>query len=326
VTEDEPTTGTATARAPARVLVTGASGFVGRHLVAELAGRGMAVTAAARRRPPAAGGPAGVARVGGDLSRDGAAAELVRRSRPGVVVHLAAATRSTGRPDGLGGFAGTLATTSALVEAMTREVPGARLIVVSSSAVYGVPDRLPVTEDAPVRPVTEYGVSKAAQELVALRARWAGQLDVVVVRAFNLAGPGLPPHLLAGTVVAQVLAAPPDQPAVLELGNLASRRDYVDVRDLATALAEVAGLERPPPVLNVASGRSWSGAEVVERVAALSGRAVEVRSVAERTQAGDVPEQVGSAACLAGLTGWRPVHTFEQTLRAMLEAGEGRPR
>ena len=66
MTEDEPTTGTATARAPARVLVTGASGFVGRHLVAELAGRGMAVTAAARRRPPAAGGPAGVARVGGD--------------------------------------------------------------------------------------------------------------------------------------------------------------------------------------------------------------------------------------------------------------------
>jgi GDP-4-dehydro-6-deoxy-D-mannose reductase len=245
------------------------------------------------------------------------------------VIHLAATL--VGAPDlddGLGGFGGTLRGTASLCEAVAADAPTARVVVLSSSAVYGQPVSLPVAEGAPVRPLTTYGVSKAAQELLALRWRWAGDLDFVVVRSFNLVGPGMPRHLVLGDVARQ-LATGRQQAVTVEVGNLTPRRDYLDVRDLATALAGITLLAEAPPILNVAAGKSWSVGEVVERMVELSGGTATVRQSEERRRYRDIIDQVGDTSLLADLTGWSPTFDLDRSLADLLagaaNAGEGCP-
>ena len=301
------------------VLVTGARGFVGRHVVRALADRGARVTGTSRHGPDSGHGTA-VPTVRGDLADPDFVRALVDDVRPDIVIHLAAATRPDGTDDGFGGFGDTLRSTSHLVSALSARSPGSRLIVLSSSAVYGRPVSLPVDERAAVRPVNPYGVSKAAQELVALRARWAGELEVGVLRAFNLVGPGLPRHLLLGDVARQLAQVTAGHGAVVEVGNLEPRRDYVDVRDAVDALIAVAGSAEPPTLANIASGRSWSVSEVVHRLVDLSGRRVEVRQAPGRQRAVDIPEQTGDAGLLRAATGWAPRFDLDRSLRDMLEA------
>jgi nucleoside-diphosphate-sugar epimerase len=231
-------------------------------------------------------------------------------------------TPADDRDDGLGGFGETLRSTETLVAAMQTVTPAARLIVLSSSAVYGSEDSTPLAEDAPLRPQTLYGVSKAAQELISLRARWAGQLDVVVARSFNLVGPGLPARMLLGDIARQLLAStgkPSDAEMVVEVGNLTPRRDYLDVRDLAEAIIGIATIDHPPAVLNVASGRCWSVAEVVDLLIELSGRPAVVRQAQARRRLVDVGVQIGDAALLTSLTGWQPRIELAQSLRDLLD-------
>ncbi len=311
------TTGDATG-----VVVTGATGFVGGHVVAELRSRGLRVTATGypTTGPDTGADLPGVDRVDGDLADMEFVDELFDRARPGAVLHLAAPTRPTDAVDGFGGFGAAVTGTASVVAGMQCHAPGARLVVVSSSAVYGTPATLPIDEDTPLRPVTDYGVAKAAQELVGLRTRWAGEMDVGVVRPFNLVGPGMPPHLLLGSVVDQLTKAAPGTPSTVETGDLRTRRDYVDVRDLASALADLLEVDDLPAAVNVASGRSWSGEEVVARAIELSGREVELRQAGPRQGGGDVLEQIGDAGLLRRATGWQPAFEMDQSLVDMLTA------
>ena len=304
------------------VLVTGATGFVGRHVVRGLSSRGVDVVAVSRHRAsnPEVGAP-GVRSVTGDLSDPEFVSELIDTTHPAIVIHLAAVTRPGRVDDGIGGFGDTLRATSRVVDTLIERSPGTRLLLLSSSAVYGRPVSLPVDERAEVRPVTPYGVSKAAQELVALRALWAGALQVEILRAFNLVGPGMPSNLLLGSVVKQLAERTEDGRAVVEVGSLEPRRDYLDVRDAAEALIEVAGSPDPPTLANIATGRSWSVAEVIEMMVALAGGEVQIRPSEERRRAVDIPEQVGDASLLRDTVGWVPRFDIDQSLNDMLEAG-----
>ena len=311
------------------VMVTGATGFVGSHVVAGLTSGGIDVVAVSRNledqdnvvpTPP-------VRSVAGDLTDPGFVHELIGSTRPDIVLHLAAVTRpdrtevAVAGSSGLGGYGGTLQATSNLVEALIATSPTTRLVLLSSSAVYGQPASLPIDEQAEVRPVTAYGVSKAAQELVARRAHWAGALQVVVLRAFNLIGPGMPDNLLLGNVALQLIGGADGDHPMLEVGNLESRRDYLDVRDVAAALITVAAHPDPPDLANVASGHSWSGKEVVDKMVAIGGRAVEIRQTSARRQANDVLEQIGDARRLRSSTGWTPHFDIDRSLRDMLQTG-----
>jgi GDP-4-dehydro-6-deoxy-D-mannose reductase len=302
------------------VLVTGATGFVGGHVVDLLCRAGAVVTAVSR----AGGSNSGVAAtqvssfVAGDVSDGRFVHEVVHSSAPEVVVHLAASmTPGSDMGDGFGGFGPTVRSTAWFVDALATLRPTARLVVLSSSAVYGDSGPAPVSETAPVRPLTDYGVSKAAQELVALRARWAGELDVVVLRAFNAIGPGLPRDRVLGEVARQLVEARAS-PAAIAIGNLHPRRDFIDVRDVAAALAAVAASERVPPVLNVASGSSHSVEDVVERLIRLSGRSAHIVEATDRRRDREISDQVGDASLLAEVTGWSPQHGLDASLADLL--------
>jgi GDP-4-dehydro-6-deoxy-D-mannose reductase len=299
-----------------RVLVTGASGFVGGHLLRHLALEGRSVSGVSRRGDAARG-----IRSADIRDRD-ALVEACRASEPDAIVHLAARTYL---PEVLAdpesacdvNVVGTLA----LLEAAASAAPGARVLLVSTCVVYGHPesDELPLREASPRRAVHPYGVQKLAAELIGARFRAAG-LDVLTVRPFNHVGPGMDPRISLAHFARQIASAESGRgEALLRVGNLEARRDFLDVRDVVSAYALLLDHEDPPPVLNVASGISTGIGEALDRLVARSRVPVVVERDSGRYRPLDVPEIFGDATLLRTTTGWRPTYSLDRTLDDILE-------
>jgi GDP-4-dehydro-6-deoxy-D-mannose reductase len=281
--------------------VTGASGFVGRHLVAQLGERAIA--------PPRA-------------ELDLLDAEAVRRAladaRPERVFHLAAHAsvgRSWEEPAGV--LRDNLTMTVNLLEALRQEAPDAVAVVMSSGEVYGPPERLPVDESAPLRPQNPYAVSKAACDLLAGQYADAHGLRVVRMRAFNQAGPGQSDDYVVGTVTRQVAEAEAAGGGVVRTGNPELARDYTDVRD--TVRAYVAAVELPAEAYNLCSGSSATVAEIVEHARRAARVEISHEVDPARVRAHDVPEVRGSPRRLSDASGWSPAIPLEQTVADALD-------
>ena len=277
--------------------VTGGGGFVGGHLVPLLE------DAVAPSRDEL------------DLLDADAVRRAMAAAAPERVFHLAAlasVAHSWVEPRAV--FRDNVEMTVNLLDAVREEAPGAAVVFLSSGEVYGPPVRLPVTEDAPLRPQNPYAVSKAACDLLAGQYADAHGLRIVRVRAFNQAGPGQSDEYVVGTIARQVAEAEAagSELAVIRTGNPDSARDFTDVRD--SVRAYVAASSLPAGVYNVCSGTAASVRELVE-MAARAAR-VEVRHEVdpERVRAQDVPEVRGSAERLAEASGWRPEIPLERTV------------
>jgi GDP-4-dehydro-6-deoxy-D-mannose reductase len=250
--------------------------------------------------------------------------EAVRRAvaetQPELVFHLAAsASVARSWEDPRSALVGNVEMTLNLLEAVRLEAPDARVLHASSGEVYGRPERLPVDEDAPLRPQNPYATSKAACDLLAAQYADAHGLQVVRTRAFNHAGPGQPDDYVIGTLTRQVAEAEArgDSEAVLRTGNPDSRRDFTDVRDVVRAYAAAARLE--PGAYNVCSGRTASVRELIALVEAAARVTVRHEVDPERVRAHDVAEVRGSAARLREASGWEPELPLEQTVADALD-------
>lgn len=293
-----------------RVLLLGASGFLGRHVYRAL------VDTAAVHRP---------GRAEWDLtagSVDDLAARL-RAVRPDAVVSCVGAV--TGDAPHLIGMNTML--TARLVAAIAAGAPAARLIRLGSAAEYGPirPGHLAAESD-PAEPVSEYGVSQlAATRLVELAVR-AGRIDGVVLRVFNPIGLGLPPESLLGRVVSLLRRARQAGADHITTGPLGAYRDFVDARDVAAAV--VAALTAPTlgqHLLNVASGRAVPVREVVRQVADGLGFTGEVRETAPApARSAGVGWTCGDISRAGREIGWAPVHPLAESL-ATLTAAERTP-
>ncbi len=301
-----------------RVLITGASGFAGSWLCRECAAAGDEVVAVSRRGTVPDGCGRGVA---ADLRDAAAASELVRSVAPEVVYHLAALT-SVGRSWEEPGRTLTEngQTTVALLEALRGLDAGVRVIWVSSCEVYGEPDVLPASEDAPLRPANPYAVSKASAELLAQVYADAYGLDLVRVRPFSHSGPGQLPIFLLSNLARQAAEGRRHGVSRLEIvtGNPDTRRDFTDVRDVVRAyrLLGTAGASPDGPRLfNVSSGVSISARDQVALLAELMAP-IEVELVVDprRVRAHEVMDLRGDPARVTAATGWRPRIPLRQTM------------
>jgi nucleoside-diphosphate-sugar epimerase len=291
-----------------RLLIIGASGFLGSHVHRQALAAGMDVVTAGRSARP---GPGPHRRA--DLAAGPeAAAAMLAEVAPGAVVNCAGAT--SGPPAALA--AANIDGTYALVTAMLRAAPGARLVHLGSAAEYGpAQPGAAVTEQAAARPASTYGATKlAATRLVGVAA--AAGLGAVVLRVFNPVGPGAPVTSLPGRVAAELRRAP-GRAAAVHLGPLDAVRDFVDVRDVAAAvLAAVTAATLPHPVLNIGSGRATPVRTVVRQLVAVSGRAAEIHEDA----GGGGPRPPGIAWQQAGIgraagdLGWRPRRDLADSL------------
>lgn len=288
-----------------RVLVTGASGFVGGHLVRACVEAGDEVIA------PPRGGEGALDLLDGEATR-----ATVRAAAPDAVYHLAAlASVARSWQDPAPAVTDNLAMTLSLLEAVRLEAHGARVLVAGSGEVYGPPAALPVAETAPLRPQNPYAVAKAATDLLAGFYADAHGLAVLRPRAFNHAGPGQSTTFAVASFAAQVAAArlAGQHPVRVVTGNADTRRDFTDVRDVVRAYRLL--VERAEPgIYNVCSGRATSIRQLVAGLGAAAGVRVEHVVDAERVRPHEVAEIRGSHDRLTAATEWQPEIPLERTL------------
>ncbi|MGD9696635.1 MAG: GDP-mannose 4,6-dehydratase [Thermoleophilia bacterium] len=305
-----------------RVLITGASGFAGRHLSVHCGLLGHEVHALVR--PGREGAVIAAAPHPADLTDAGSVARVVTSVAPDAVMHLAGASSvgaSFGDPEGTWRI--NLGGTLAVLEALRREAPETRALVVTSGEIYGrVPvEELPVTEATALNPLSPYGASKAAADLAAAQYRASYGMPVVRVRAFNHVGPGQDPRFVLPNVARQIARAERDGAEGVEVrvGNVDTRRDFVDVRDMVRAYVLLVERGDPDVPYLACGGRSRPVRDLIEGLAPLARIPVAFRSDAGLRRAGEQPDLYGSPARLAADTGWTPEIPIETTLADTLE-------
>lgn len=304
------------------ILVTGAAGFAGSHLLDLLAGEDARVVAL--RKPgigaeTAAAYPA-IAWLEIDLLDRGAMRRVVGEFAPAVVYHLAGAPHVA---QSWSAATETLAVnvmgTHGLFEALRLEGVPSRVVVPSSAYVYRPADRA-LAENDPIEATNPYAVSKVATEIAVTRAARVDGIHAVVARSFNHIGPRQDPSFFASGVARQVALIEAGRlDPVIRVGNLESRRDLTDVRDTVRAYRALAERGAPGCAYNVCSGQAYRMRDLLDAVVALARVAVTIQPDPDRFRPNDTPLLLGDRSRITEATGWEPRVPIDQTLRDLLD-------
>lgn len=311
-----------------RILVTGAAGFVGGHVLPLLAGRGDRVAGIGRGKPRDL--PPGVTYEGVDLLDEAALSAVVARFRPTAILHLAGLASVA---DSASGPAQTWRENvnglMNLVEA-TEAVPGCTFFFVSSGEIYGSAFLAghALSEDAEPQPRNTYARSKWVGEQLLRDLLPRIGVKLVVLRPFNHIGPGQDERFVVASFAGQIARieaglAPPR----LEVGNLSSYRDFLDVADVAGAYADLIGRAdelADGSVFNIGSGTPRTIASVLDGLRALATTPFEVHIAPDRVRATEIPLAAGDATRLQRATGWRPCVDWDASLARVMDDARAR--
>jgi GDP-4-dehydro-6-deoxy-D-mannose reductase len=305
------------------VLVTGAAGFVGSHLL-DLLGQDQE-TVIAWQRPGTQPINPGRARwmTVEMLDRD-AVRRAVAEAQPGRVYHLAGSAhvadswthvRET--------FEGNVLATHHLLRGLAAEGLAPRVVIAGSATVYR-PSESALTEDDEVLPASPYATSKLAQEMVARQAWQETGVPVLLARSFNHVGPRQTPAYVAPSIARQVALIEHGalEPS-LRMGSLDPRRDVMDVRDTVRAYRAMIDAAEPGVTYNVCGGRAVRIGDLVQMFLDRARVPITVERDPSRMRPNDVPVLVGSHARLTARTGWAPQIALEQTVEDLLQWWRG---
>lgn len=303
------------------VLITGAAGFAGSHMLDLLEPAGRDITAWRRPGEPLPSPPTGATCrwVEVDVLDAGLVRRAMLEARPSLVCHFAGAAHAGAS---WSRSARTLQVnvmgTHHVLEAAAALDPAPRVLVTGSALVYREQDRA-LREDDAVGPASPYALSKLAQEMAGAHAFERG-LPVLLTRPFNHLGPRQSPQFFASSVARQVARVERGlAPPVVEVGNLDASRDLSDVRD--TVRAYLAILERGTPgrLYNVCAGRAFRIGDILDGLLSRSRVRIEVRQDPGRYRRHDAPLVLGDLSRLSGELGWAPEIPMERTLTDLLD-------
>jgi len=291
-----------------RALITGGHGFVGRHLAEHLRDMGDEVTSADREV---------------DVTDRATLVAAMKAAAPDVVYHLAAMTsvaESWSRPAEYTRV--NVLGTAHLLDVAHEVVPEARVVLVSSAEVYGIvrAEDLPLTETSPTVPVNPYSTSKLEAELVARDAVRSRHQGVVIARPFNHIGPGQSPVFVVPALVQRMLEATAQGRHFIMVGDLSTRRDFSDVRDVVRAYRLLSEWGRPGEAYNVASGHDIALSDVADELRRRINPDLELLVDPDLLRPVEVPVSRGSFAKLHEATGWEPTYTLSQSLDDVIAA------
>lgn len=324
------------------ILVTGAAGFAGSHLLVQLRRAAPDATLLAWRRPTSRGAPtatpprpgaAGAVWREVDLL-DSAAVERALAERPPTQVYHCAGVANVGADRRA--LQGNVTGAEHLLSAL-RALPSPPRILIPGSALVYRPSPGALDETAPLDPVNPYGASKLEQERRGLAAFRRDGLAVVLARSFTHIGPGQAVAHAVSSFAAQIARVEAGRAApVVSVGNLEARRDLTDVRDTVRAYRMLMARGAPGRPYNVCSGTAHRMGDVLDALIALARAPVEIRRDPARARPGDHPVLLGDRSRITGELGWEPRRPLPETLSDLLDywrevvdrgaAGDGAPR
>jgi GDP-4-dehydro-6-deoxy-D-mannose reductase len=296
-----------------KAFITGINGFVGRHLAEHLLGSGLEVSGGVLPGTSLAD----LAAIRGRLElldldiRDPAATVKALSSvGPDLIFHLAAVSSvADSFQDPNLAFTVNVNGTINLLEAVRHLKLDTVILLAGSAEVYGAvqPERLPITEDFPFKPVNPYAISKAATDMLGYQYALTYKLKIVRTRAFNHIGPGQTDAFVVSSFARQIAEIELGfKEPVLLTGNLESRRDFTDVRDVVRAYGLAAQKGDPGEAYNVSSGKDYGIEEILRRLLSCSKVKIAVKADASRMRPADIPVVVGDSSKLRARTGWAP--------------------
>jgi GDP-4-dehydro-6-deoxy-D-mannose reductase len=306
-----------------RILITGASGFVGRHLVAML----QSALPAAEILPTSRRDGvviAGLDTFKLDLEAPQEIRALLKDLKPDIIVNLAAeASGKRALADPMSAWRANFWNAVELAEAVRLYLPDGTLISISSSEIYGLSanHHAAIPEEAPFAPTGPYGATKAAADLAIGEMEFRG-LRAIRLRPFNHIGPGQRTDFVVASFASQLaLIEAGLQEPVIRTGRLDVRRDFLDVRDVCSAYIQVIrALDRikPGTAINICSGHAVSARQILDYLISLSTAAITVETEAGRVRPNDVLSVSGDPSRARDLLDWHPTISLRQTLEDVL--------
>jgi GDP-4-dehydro-6-deoxy-D-mannose reductase len=285
-----------------RALVTGASGFVGRHLCEHLAASGDDVVAVDRDC---------------NVTIEGRVERVFREHQPDAIYHLAALSHVGESWNNRIEFVRVnVFGTRNVLEAAFKAVPNAAVLFVSSADVYGIvtEDELPIRETRPAVPANPYSQSKLQAEILAHSIASQNDQRLVTVRPFNHIGPGQSDKFVIPALASRLLDAAERGAYEIPVGDLSTRRDFSDVRDVVRAYRLLIERGRSGEIYNVASGRDVALIDIANDLVAQIAPDVKLMPDADLMRPVEVPVMRGSFDKIHADTGWEPAISLSTSL------------
>lgn len=305
-----------------RVLITGASGFVGQHLASYLHTIDQNITLFGTTLEPTPDSPI-ITYQPIDLRDYDAVRNLLAVSNPDHIYHLAAqAFVPRSFEDPWETLDNNIRSQLNIILACLELGIEPRMLVISSAEIYGAVNssEMPMNENTPMRPTSPYSVSKITQDLLGLQYHLSHKLPIMRARAFNHIGPGQNPRFVAPAFATQIAKIEnSQQEPFIYVGNLEAKRDFTDVRDIVRAYYTILTNGTPGEAYNVASGKAYSIQYLLDTLLSYTDIDIDVRVDPERLRPVDVPEIRGDISKITNDTGWQPSITFEDTLKDVLD-------
>jgi GDP-4-dehydro-6-deoxy-D-mannose reductase len=299
-----------------KILVTGANGFVGQHLVKHLISEGHSIVATGQA-PLATTDPM-VTFYAVDLMDAKAVSQLPLTEIEGIIhlAGLAAVGPSFDNPELYKrvnpGMQNNLYS-ACIAAGVTPKV-----LIISSGSLFDPTAQLPINEQAPVKPSSPYAESKLEQEAAAIAYQNQG-FKTVIARPFNHIGPGQREGFIVADLAKQIAEAERTGATDIMVGNLDAKRDYTDVRDIVRAYALLLELGTGGQIYNICTGRSLSGHQILEGLLANSSSDLVPVEDPAKMRPSDVADIYGDNSKISTATGWKPGIKLEQTLADTLE-------
>lgn len=309
-----------------KVLITGISGFAGSHLAERFLSIGDYDISGTYLDDSSIANLSQKDRINLhkiNLLDAKATEELVAFKKPDLLFHLAALTspqNSFENPTET--FVNNISGQITILEAIKKHnLVDTKILIVSSAEIYGLvsSENLPIDEDTPFNPTNPYAVSKLAQDFLGLQYFLSDKLKIIRVRPFNHVGPRQNPSFVVSAFAKRIVEIEKGREKVMKVGNLTSKRDFTDVRDMIKAYVLALEKGKEGEVYNLGSGRSYEISKILEMMINLATVKIETEPDKSLTRRLDNPELICDYSKFENLTGWKPEIPIEKTLTDTLD-------
>lgn len=307
-----------------RVLIIGAAGFVGGHLIDLLSRQpGIEIYASKLKTEKLNETTTEIAAVDLDILCKDEVSDLIRKICPDYIIHLAALSSvSYSWKEPALTFDINLIGTINILEAVRKAEIKPRILLIGSAEEYGniKSESLPVKESSNLDPKSPYAVSKASQEMVAHMYASVYNMEIVMVRAFNHIGPGQSPIFAIPGFAEQIVKIENGiQEPIISVGNLLVKRDFTDVRDIVKGYWDLVRYGKKGEVYNIGSGKSYSLQFILDKLISMSNKKIRVEIDQNKFRPADIPELRADISKIYDQINWKPEIDIDTTLSDILE-------